>query len=153
MPFGGSVTALTQLIVKVTKALSDSQGAQAEYQGLVQTLVSLLKTINTAEEMTLQLKLQRPSRCAATSKQALELSMTGALHGIAREREICHKLIEDFMFKSREYTHSLIHGGGKAKALKMITWTLFHKGDVERLERKLKTHMEAIQFFMFTLGL
>jgi hypothetical protein len=56
MSFGFSVSdflALAQLIFNVSKALSDSTGSQAEYQGLIQTLLSLLRTVNAAEEVAL----------------------------------------------------------------------------------------------------
>ena len=57
MSFGFSVSdflALAQLIFNVSKALSDSTGSQAKYQGFIQTLLSLLRTVNAAEEVALR---------------------------------------------------------------------------------------------------
>jgi hypothetical protein len=148
MSFGfsaGDFFALTQLIFDVSKALSDSAGSKAEYQGLVQTLLSLLRSINSAEELAL--------RCSLGSAAALEPSFVAPLNAIAREREICHKLIEAFMVKSEKYTASFIHGAGRAKAIKKLTWRLFHADDIQNLERELSVHVDAIQFYACGLGL
>lgn len=148
MSFGfsaGDFLALTHLIFNVSKALSDSAGSQAEYQGLIQTLLSLLRTINAAEETAL--------RCSLDSAASQDPSFLAPLNAITREREICHKLIEDFMAKSEKYTASFIHGTGRAKAIKKLTWRLFHADDVQNLERKLRVHVDAIQFYNCSLGL
>ena len=148
MSFGfsaGDFFALTQLIFKTTKALSDSAGSKAEYQGLIQTLLSLLRSINSAEELAL--------RCSLGSADALDPNFVAPLNAIAREREICQKLIETFLVKSEKYTASFIHGSGRAKAIKKLTWRLYHADDVQILERELSIHVDAIQFYACGLGL
>jgi hypothetical protein len=108
-------------------------------------LLSLLQAINEAEEMALRWSLD-----VNASKDP---SAFAPLNAIVRERKICHLLINEFMIKSEKYAASFIHGGGKAKALKKITWCLFHSDDVENLERSLRVHVEAIRFYTCSMGL
>ena len=145
VPFGFSVGdffTLTQLIAKVIRALGDSRGSEHEYQSLVQKLLSLLRAIHLAEETAL--------RCASAHSQ--DHSLSAPLNGIAREREICCKLIEDFLARSEKYTVPFIHKFGGAKAFKKITW-LFHSKDVSDLERDLRAHTDAIHIYICGMGL
>ncbi|KAK2755116.1 hypothetical protein FQN54_006645 [Arachnomyces sp. PD_36] len=147
VPFGFSasdVFALTQLIFKVSKALSDSRGSQTEYNALLQMLLSLHRAINMTEEFALQTSLSSTARD--------DPLIFAPLNGIISHRNECHKLIENFMNKSEKYTASFVHGTGRAKALKKITWCLFHEKDVEKLERELRVHVEAIQLYNSHLG-
>lgn len=57
------------------------------------------------------------------------------------------------MAKSEKYTASIIHGAGRAEAIRKLTWRLFRADEVQNLERKLRVHADAIQFCTCSLGL
>jgi hypothetical protein len=137
---GDFVTCL-QLIREVVQALNDAKGSASEYQSLFQTLVSLNQSLAASELIYLQWNTQ-----AATP--VYKKHATAMINGILFERQKCKQLMENFLKSSQPYTDAFIKERGKAvvRNWRKVTW-LFQKEEVNKLERELQRHLQALRIY------
>jgi hypothetical protein len=137
---GDFVTCLN-LIREVAQALNDSRGSASEYKSLFQTLVSLNQTLASSELIYLQWDTQAAS--PTYKKHA-----TAMINGILFERQKCKELLERFLKSSQPYTDAFIIERGRAvvRNWRKVTW-LLQKEEVNKLERELQRHLQALRIY------
>jgi hypothetical protein len=143
---GDFVTCLN-LIREVAQALNDSKGSASEYKSLFETLVSLNQTLAASELIYLQWDSQATSLTYKTQARAM-------INGILFERQKCKELLESFIKSSQPYTDAFVKERGRAvvRNWRKVTW-LFQKEEVNKLERQLQRHLQALRIYTDALFL
>ncbi|KAH0556713.1 hypothetical protein GP486_005499, partial [Trichoglossum hirsutum] len=155
------------LVLKITGALSDSRGAAPDYRSFISTLKSFGSCINTISGV-LDKYVQRAS--------ASDLHEKALINGILHEGACTVQLLNAFLDDTYKYTASLLpkreskkfeaaqaiircaifrKDGLKPfqKAWREISWAVFKKEDVLKLERDLQGHIHAFQTYGIFLSL
>ncbi|KAI0429248.1 hypothetical protein F5Y09DRAFT_264080 [Xylaria sp. FL1042] len=169
VPFGFSVSdfiAVAGLVHDIIRAISEHNGAVAQYQSCVSTLKSLHSCICAIKE---GLKF-------AQDVSNVDLHEVALLNGLRYEMSICRDLLNAFLDSTYKYTASLLPSGqarklneaqdvislfrlGKASvtrleaAWKKVSWAVFRKEDVRKLEKDLQGHLEALHLYLSSLEL
>ncbi|KAK2754429.1 hypothetical protein FQN54_007073 [Arachnomyces sp. PD_36] len=164
VPFGisvGDFIAVGKLVHDIIDALNKSKGAAADYRSFISTLKSLSNSLNTIKDFLGQVTQE------ASHYQVHEAAL---LNGIGHEIDCCKTLLKSFLKDTYDYTASLLpsdaaerfgvaddfasHSSRKKVAVrrlavmwKEVSWAVFRKEDVQRLERDLQGHMRALQTY------
>lgn len=136
VPFGfsiGDFIAVGSLAHRVITALNDSRGSKAEYRDIISVLSSLKWALDLA------------------SVQFLQMARAGDIdvalcNGVRHQLGLCKGAMEDFLLSSRKYTESLLPSEGRKSfrtEFRKISWCLFKKEDVQKLESTLQGHVQA----------
>ncbi|KAF2967256.1 hypothetical protein GQX73_g6345 [Xylaria multiplex] len=168
VPFGFSVgdfIAIASLVYEIIRVIDERHGAGAEYQSCVSTLRSLHSCISAIKEC-LRLAQDVPN---------LELHEVALINGLRYEIGFCRNLLNEFLDSTYKYTASLLPSSkaqafkaqaalsdvpiGKAstkrleKTWKKLSWAVFRKEDVRKLERDLQSHLKALHLYLSSLEL
>ncbi|KAI1357050.1 hypothetical protein F5Y01DRAFT_321363 [Xylaria sp. FL0043] len=162
----GDFIAVAGLVHNIIRAISEHNGAVAEYQSCVSTLKSLHSCICAIKE----------GLRFAQDVSSLDLHEVALLNGLTYELNICRDLLNAFLDSTYKYTASLLPSGearkfneaqavislfrrGKASmkrletAWKKVSWAIFRKEDVRKLEKDLQGHLKALQLYLSSLEL
>jgi hypothetical protein len=133
MSFGFSVgdfIAVTTLIADLTRALSASKGASAEYQQLILDLQVVEITLVQIDQMRLASQLN-----------------TSALNALSWIAKSTATSIADFMERTKKYQDSLSAkgSGNKIKDLWMkVGWTMYKPAEIRSLQQRLQLDLGSI---------
>jgi hypothetical protein len=135
----GDIISLCIIIKDLIKALDDSRGSSAEYQGIIRELWSLDRVLLEVELLW------------KTSENTVELN---ALRETARRMtDQCRCPIEDFLKKVKTYGPSLREGGSgsviRDTALK-IRWQLVHADELAKFRAEINAHCSSIGMLLIT---
>ncbi|KAI0817855.1 hypothetical protein GGR55DRAFT_43659 [Xylaria sp. FL0064] len=162
----GDFIAVASLVHNIIRAISEHNGAVAEYQSCVSTLKSLHSCICAIKE----------GLRFAQDVSSLDLHEAALLNGLTYEMNICRDLLNKFLDNTYKYTAGLLPAGearkfneaqavislfrrGKASmkrletAWKKVSWAIFRKEDVRKLEKDLQGHLNALHLYLSSLEL
>lgn len=144
----------------IVQAISERNGAAADYRSFVSTLRSLYSCINLIKDLLAKF-VQDASN--------FELHETALINGLMYEMDGCRDLLNAFLDKTYKYTASLLPSCkakkfkkaqtvislfrkqkadmGLKKAWREVSWALFQKEDIQNLERGLERHLQAFQIY------
>ncbi|KAI9774117.1 MAG: hypothetical protein M1840_005210 [Geoglossum simile] len=152
VPFGFSVgdfLTAGDLVRRVVIALRESRGAAADYRDLIKSLSSLQSSLQTASSVFLGLAFQQGTNIGQPD--------AATINGIMHELGCCRQLLEDFLVRENKFTQCLLDPAkskGKRKVAegwRKITWTIFHNDDILKLDRDLRSHIEA--FYLYGMAI
>lgn len=135
----GDIITVCLLAKSIAKALDDSRGSSAEYQGLVTEIRSL-------ERSLLEVELFTRSWRDASSSVSLQ-------HECSKLVNDCRKTLETFRDYLKKYDSSLstsAHEGFLRRAGNKIKWQLLAKDTVSRFRSELAGHSNALNMMMIT---
>ncbi|OCL01022.1 uncharacterized protein K441DRAFT_650579 [Cenococcum geophilum 1.58] len=164
VPFGFSVgdfIAVGKLVHDIIQAISECNGAAADYRSFVSTLRSLYSCTNAIKDL-LEKFVQDASN--------FELHEVALINGLMYEMYGCRDLLNAFLDKTYKYTASFLppceakkfeeaqtvislfrrrKAGmmGLKKAWREVSWAIFRKEDIQNLERDLERHLRAFQIY------
>ena len=136
VPFGfsiGDFIAGINLLIEAASSLSDTHGAQADYQGLCRQLQNL----NTSLDCIKSLDIDTMQSMQAT---ALENTLND-----------CQQCVDDFIRINRKFKDlgSVSRSQWSPDALKShvrkVQWALWKKADVAKFQQTIQTHCAALQ--------
>ncbi|KAI0863803.1 hypothetical protein F4860DRAFT_50432 [Xylaria cubensis] len=160
----GDFIAVANLVHKIIQAIDENKGAATDYKSCVSMLRSLHSCICAIKN---SLKLTQD----ASSFQFHEAALA---NGVMYEINICMDLLNAFLDSTYKYTASLLPSSearnfeeaqtamslfraGRAtmkkleKAWTKISWTIFRKEDIRKLESTLQPHLSALQLYEIAL--
>ncbi|KAI9800540.1 MAG: hypothetical protein M1825_004089 [Sarcosagium campestre] len=143
----GDVVALGKLIHNVVTALKKSRGAASDYTSLLVALSSLHQSIQACSAVFV-------SRSFDSDSSAVVDSKTPILNGLVYEVKCCTLLLEDFLLSSRKYAESLLNCPPRKKfkdEWRKVVWFIYKTEDVTKLERDLRSHIQAFQLYTLAL--
>ena len=76
------------------------------------------------------------------------------MNALVYEVEHCKVLLENFMSAQQKYAESLLPGRRRKlfrDEWRMVKWFVYKTEDVAKLQRDLRTHIEAIQMYTLVL--
>lgn len=135
----GDIITVCLLAKSIVKALDDSRGSSAEYQGLVTELRSL-------EFSLLEVELFTRSWRDAPTPVSLQ-------HECSKLVNDCRKTLEAFRDYLKKYDSSLsqsAHKGILKRAGTKVKWQLLAKDTVSRYRSELAGHSNALNMMMIT---
>lgn len=145
----------------IIQAISERKGAAADYRSFVSTLRSLYSCINAIKDALKKFTEDAPNP---------ELPEVALINGLMYEMDRCRDLLNAFLDDTYKYTMSFLplgearkleeartiisHFRGRKpvvnrlkKAWREISWAVFRKEDVQKLERDLHGHLFALQMY------
>lgn len=138
----GDIVSVCLLVKDLVKALDDSRGASAEYQGLIRELWALDRVL---------LEVDSLCRRCPDSVQLNALKQTAGQ--IAYQ---CRDSITGFLTKIRRYERSLGPGGEK-NMLKdtfwKLQWKVLHKDDLAQFKTTISAQVSLLNLLLVTSGL
>ncbi|TRX90094.1 hypothetical protein FHL15_009013 [Xylaria flabelliformis] len=160
----GDFIAVATLVHKIIQAIDENKGAATDYKSCVSMLRSLHSCICSIKN---SLKLTQD----ASSFQFHEAALA---NGVMYEINICMDLLNAFLDSTYKYTASLLHSSearnfeeaqtamslfraGRATIKKLekswtkISWAIFRKEDIRKLELTLQPHLSALQLYEIAL--
>ncbi|KAH8591175.1 hypothetical protein B0O99DRAFT_632634 [Bisporella sp. PMI_857] len=164
VPFGFSVgdfIAVGKLVYDIIQAISEPKGAATDYRSFVSTLRSLYSCTNAIKD-ALEKFTQDDSN--------FELHEVSLINGLVYEMDGCRDLLNAFLDNTYKYTASFLPSdkalefeeaqtvisrsrGRKTsvkrleKAWRKVSWAIFRKEDVQKLERGLQCHLSRLQVY------
>jgi hypothetical protein len=147
VPFGvsiGDFVAVGTLAYNIAAALNDTRGAAAEYRSLIELLESLAAAT------------QQITNFLSSSAACATLRIDQALaNGLVFHAQSCQRLMTQFLVDSQKYTQSMINGqGSKAKGIvRKLKWRLYSSEDAQKLELRLRTHLNAFQMYLAAINI
>ncbi|KAI9739356.1 MAG: hypothetical protein M1834_007569 [Cirrosporium novae-zelandiae] len=147
LPFGisiGDFIAVGKLAHDIAVTLSDTRAAVAEYASLIELLRSLATSIQIITNFI--------SNSAIYATLRVDQAF---MNGIRFHVTRCQQLMEQFLVDSRKYIESITNGrGGKVKiTLRIVTWSLYKAEDVQKLEQRLGSHLDAFQRYLIAISI
>jgi hypothetical protein len=145
----GDFIAIATLAARAFQALNSSRGSKFEFTSLLSTLKMLSNAMLQAEALCIGCHTS-PSDDTFTDPSRLEL-LDSIAREIAKEREECEALIEQFLKDFAAYNEAFLEPGiGKMRqGLRKLTW-IGHRDEATALEKRLNTHMQALQLHLYT---
>ncbi|KAL4865557.1 hypothetical protein BDV12DRAFT_199968 [Aspergillus spectabilis] len=134
----GDFIAVGNLVSRTIQILVASRDASSDCQTFVATLRSIESSMNTAR-VSLRVSFGRQDTSNAVK---LELN-------------ICQKLFENFLMNYRKYTEDLCNGEKKSfleRELRKISRDLFKPDDVQKLQRNLQWHLQALEVLVMSIS-
>ena len=145
----------------IVQAISECNGAAADYRSFVSTLRSLYSCTSAVKDL-LEKFVQDASN--------FELHEAALINGLMYEMDGCRDLLNAFLDKTYKYTASLLppceakkfeeaqtvislfcrRKAGMMrlkKAWREVSWAIFRKEDIQNLERDLERHLRAFQIY------
>jgi hypothetical protein len=135
----GDIIAICLLAKDIARALDDSRGSSAEYQGLITEIRSLECSLLEVEMFT------RTWRDTSTS--------SSLRHECCQLVNESRKTLEEFQAYLKKYEPSLSrdgHTGILRRAGSKIKWQLLAKDTVSRFRSELAGHSNALNMMMIT---
>ncbi|KAI1740091.1 hypothetical protein F4680DRAFT_419658 [Xylaria scruposa] len=160
----GDFIAVASLVHKIIQAIDENKGAATEYKSCVSMLKSLHSCICAIKN---SLKFTRDA-------SSFEFHEAALANGVMYEINICMNLLNAFLDNTYKYTASLLPssearnlgeaqtamslfraGRGTIKKLEeawtKISWAIFRKEDIRKLESALQPHLSALQLYEMAL--
>ncbi|KAI0555616.1 hypothetical protein F4679DRAFT_176817 [Xylaria curta] len=160
----GDFIAVASLVHKIIQAIDENKGAATEYKSCVSMLRSLHTCICAIKN---SLKLTQDA-------SSFEFHEAALANGVMYEINICMDLLNAFLDSTYKYTASLLPSSeahhfkeaqtaislfrvGRAtkkrleKAWTKISWAIFRKEDVRKIESTLQPHLSALQLYEIAL--
>jgi hypothetical protein len=136
-----------ELLHKTVSALNKSRGSAADYKALLCALSSMDQCLRTTSTVVLSLSFEREDGNLKNN--------TAVTNGIKHELDCCQRLLEDFLESSWKYTKSLLKGRPGKRIIdewRKVTWFIYKMEDVQKLERDLRTHIQAFQLYAIAIA-
>ncbi|KAF8543027.1 hypothetical protein BDD12DRAFT_875385 [Trichophaea hybrida] len=167
VPFGfslGDFIAVADLASKISKALSEVRGSQAEYKDLVELLDSLNNSLRFVHNFLI----------SSSSTAGFPPPDVALLNGLRYQLDKCRDLMTSFLEESRKFTESFIRAGTSnvspekkkwgipnwkfrqdcmIKELRKIQWSMYNAEDARNLEHRLKSHVNAFEIILIAISL
>lgn len=145
----GDFITIAMVAARAAKALSDAQGSKAEFTSLLKTLNALAQAMLQAEALCMGCQSARPSNDTASIKMIESIAAE-----IIKERKECEDLITQFLNDFASYSEAFVEQGSGVvrKTYRKLTW-LGRKEEAAALERRITTHMQALQLRLYAFCL
>lgn len=143
----GDFIAIATLAARVFQALNSTRGSKFEFTSLLRTLKALSQAMLEAEDLCIRYHM---SSTANTSTDPSHLQLLDSIaHEINKERKECQALIDQFSNNFAGYEEAFVEPGGGMwrQNLKKLRW-IGRRDEAAVLEKRLNTHMQALQFHL-----
>lgn len=133
----GDIIAVIDLLNEVRKALSDSTGSSAEYQGLLISLDIFHDTLEAVQD----------TFSPASSSRRNHTPLLPSLQNAHRQAlSVSHALLKDIHARIAKYQASLRKGGSGSMmrdSWRKIGWALFQKPELEEMRTTMMAQVET----------
>jgi hypothetical protein len=145
MSVPGEFIAIATLVTKTIQALHTTQGSKAEFESILQTLISFNYTLKEAEDISLQAYLKTDGKTIQESTLHGELAIC-AEH-VRRETTKCQRLISAFYESFKSVTAALSNTNASAlrQTIYELKWPVQYKRQADMFQKELKSHLDALQ--------
>jgi hypothetical protein len=147
----GDFIAIATLAARAFQALNSTRGSKFEFISLLRTLEALSQVMLQAEALCIRYHMS-PTVNTSTDPSHLKL-LDSIAHEINKEREECQALIDQFFNNFAGYKEAFVElgGGMMHRDFKKLTW-MGRRDEATALEKRLNTHMQALQFHLSTFS-
>lgn len=143
----GDFIAIATLAARVFQALNSTRGSKFEFISLLRTLEALSQAMLQAEALFIRYHMSAPFNAATgVSHQKLLDSLANEIN---KERQECQALIDKFSNNLAGYKEAFVEPGRGmiCQNLKKLIW-IGRSDEAAVLEKRLNTHMQALQFHL-----
>lgn len=143
----GDFIAIATLAARAFQALNSTRGSKFEFTSLLRTLEALSQAMLKAEALCIRYHM---SSTVHTSTDPFHQQLLDSIaHEINKERKECQALIDQFSNNFAGYKEAFVEpGGGMLRQnLKKLRW-IGRRDEAAVLEKRLNTHMQALQFHL-----
>jgi len=145
----GDFIAIATLAVRAFQALNSARGSKFEFTSLLSTLKALSQAMLQAEAVCIGC---HTSSSDNTSTDPFHLELLDSIaREIRKEQMECEALITQFLKNFAAYNEAFTEPGiGMIRqSLRKLTW-IGRRVEAAALERRLNSHMQALQLHLYT---
>jgi hypothetical protein len=145
----GDFIAIATLAATAFQALNSTRGSKFEFTSLLSTLKAVSQAMLQAEELCIRCHTSFPYN-TPTDPSHLKF-LDSIAREITKEREECQAIIKQFLKNFEAYNEAFVEPGigMMRQGFRKLTW-IGHRDEAAAIEKRLNTHMQALQLHLST---